>query len=161
MRLQPRRYTPHQMVRGGAERHSWEGMKPSNVFGMARFGCALPGEHARHGLVVDWTQQAPRVLLCSATRLFRGYRRFELGVSRCCATPFRLLVQTKGSKEKDTRSPRRLRRSTPMLTSKGCGQNSGRFGGPQTQNLGSGLVLRKTWGQVLCCAHKTRPQPSA
>jgi hypothetical protein len=64
-----------------------------------------------------------------------GTREFvEPLVSHCCATHFRLLVQTKVSKGKDTRVARRreARRSTAMLVPKGCGQNSDRFGDPQT-----------------------------
>ena len=40
-------------------------------------------------------------------------------VSHCCATVFRLLVQTKVSKGKDTRARRRLRRFTPTRSGDG------------------------------------------
>ena len=63
----------------------------------------------------------------STYQAFGTHEFTEPSVSYCCATPFRLLVQTKGSKGKDARVTRRreARRTTaraiPSSRAEGCG----------------------------------------
>ena len=90
------------------------------------------------------------------TPLFRCHKSFsthefaETLVSRCCATHFRLLVQTKVGKGKDTRVTRRraARRTTAMLEPKRCGKNSHRFRDAQTP-CRTGAVRRTPFGPAL------------
>ncbi|ERJ17759.1 hypothetical protein SSPSH_003443 [Salinisphaera shabanensis E1L3A] len=90
------------------------------------------------------------------TPLFRCHMSFgthefaETLVSRCSATHFRLLVQTKVGKGKDTRVTRRraARRTTAMLEPKRCGKNSHRFRDAQTP-CRTGAVRRTPFGPAL------------
>ena len=94
--------------------------------------------------------------ITEVTPLFRCHKSFgthefvETLVSRCCATHFRLLVQTKVGKGKDTRVTRRraARRTTAMLEPKRCGKNSHRFRDAQTP-CRTGAVRRTPFGPAL------------
>ena len=115
----------------------------------------LPGQanesHSRSSAKPQVKIHAPLIQAVndSGRTSFITHQFIEPSVSHCRATPFRLLVQTKGSKEKDARVTRR--RYAPNhcdARAEGCGKNSGGFGRPQTP-CRTGAVRRKPFGPVL------------